>query len=50
MYVAGEPGNERDVLLRRMDAAERARVLVTLSPAPEVEPKALAGVFDIVVG
>ncbi|MGE0724104.1 MAG: intradiol ring-cleavage dioxygenase [Alphaproteobacteria bacterium] len=50
MYVAGEPGNERDVLLRRMSADQRARVLVALAPAPEIEAGALAGRFDIVIG
>ena len=50
MYVAGEPGNERDVLLRRMDPAERARLLVALAPAAEIEAGALTGRFDIVIG
>ncbi|MGE0714339.1 MAG: intradiol ring-cleavage dioxygenase [Alphaproteobacteria bacterium] len=50
MYVAGEPGNDRDVLLRRMDAAARARLEVPLTPAPGIEAGALAGRFDIVLG
>jgi protocatechuate 3,4-dioxygenase beta subunit len=51
MYVAGEPGNERDgVLMGIRDPAARARVIVPLRPAPEAEPGALAGTFDIVLG
>ncbi|MCC7276543.1 MAG: intradiol ring-cleavage dioxygenase, partial [Alphaproteobacteria bacterium] len=50
MYVAGEPDNDRDILLRRMDAAARARLLVALAPAPDIETNALAGRFDIVIG
>ena len=50
MYVAGEPFNARDGLLNRVrDAAARARLIVPLEPAPEVEPGALAGRFDIVL-
>jgi protocatechuate 3,4-dioxygenase, beta subunit len=51
MYVAGEPLNERDgVLMAIRDTAARARVIVPLRPAPGVEPGALAGSFDIVLG
>ena len=50
MYVAGEPANARDGILGRVrDAAARARLIVPLEPAPEVEPGALAGRFDIVL-
>lgn len=50
MYVAGEPGNERDaVLLGVRDPAARARLVVALRPAPELAPGALAGDFDIVL-
>ena len=50
MYVAGEPLNERDFLLSRIrDPEARARVLVDLVPAPDVEAGALAGRFDIVL-
>ncbi|MEE8271252.1 MAG: protocatechuate 3,4-dioxygenase [Alphaproteobacteria bacterium] len=51
MYVAGEPLNERDSLLNRVrDPAARARLIVPLEPAPDIEPDALAGTFDIVLG
>ena len=51
MYVAGEPLNEGDgVLMGVRDPASRARLIVTLRPAPELEANALAGTFDIVVG
>jgi protocatechuate 3,4-dioxygenase, beta subunit len=51
MYVAGEPQNERDgVLMGIRDPAARARVIVSLRPAPEIEANALAGNFDIVLG
>jgi protocatechuate 3,4-dioxygenase, beta subunit len=50
MYVAGEPGNERDwLLLAVRDPAARARLIVPLQPAPEIGPGALAGSFDIVL-
>ncbi len=50
MYVAGEPLNAHDGLLNRVrDPAARARLIVPLEPAPEVEPGALAGRFDIVL-
>jgi len=51
MYVAGEPLNERDgVLMGVRDAAARARLIVPLRQAPELEATALAGTFDIVIG
>jgi protocatechuate 3,4-dioxygenase beta subunit len=51
MYVAGEPGNERDGVLQAVrDAAARRRLLVELTPASHLEPDALAGRFDIVLG
>jgi len=51
MYVAGEPGNERDGLLMGVrDPAARARLIVPLRSAPESEANALAGTFDIVLG
>jgi len=50
MYVAGEPRNATDGILNRIDAAARERVIVALSPAPELEADALKGTFDIVLG
>jgi protocatechuate 3,4-dioxygenase beta subunit len=51
MYVAGEPLNERDAVLAQIrDPAARARVIVPLDPAPQLESGALAGTFDIVIG
>ena len=51
MYLRGEPRNEEDFLFARLpDAAARERLLVGLEPAPHVEPAALAGTFDIVLG
>jgi protocatechuate 3,4-dioxygenase beta subunit len=32
LYLAGEPGNERDFLYRTLDAAERAALTLTLAP------------------
>ncbi len=50
MYVAGEPWNRRDGLLNRVrDPKARARLIVALAPAPELEAGALAGRFDIVL-
>lgn len=49
MYVAGEPRNERDGVLNRIDPAVRASVIVALEPADELEPNALQGRFDIVI-
>jgi protocatechuate 3,4-dioxygenase beta subunit len=51
MYVAGEARNDHDPVLAAIrDPATRARVIVPLTPAPELEPGALAGTFDIVLG
>ena len=51
MYVAGESRNERDGILSQIrDPTARASVIVRLAPAPQVEPAALAGTFDIVMG
>jgi protocatechuate 3,4-dioxygenase beta subunit len=50
MYVAGEPQNERDPVLRDMrDPAARARLIVPVQPAPDIGPDALAATFDIVL-
>jgi protocatechuate 3,4-dioxygenase beta subunit len=50
MYVAGEPGNDRDGLLMGVrDPNARARLIVPLRPVPEREPGALTGTFDIVL-
>ena len=50
MYVAGDPGNRRDGLLRRVrDPDARARLIVPLAAADDLEPGALAGRFDIVL-
>lgn len=49
MYVAGEPQNERDGVLNRIDPAARASVIVALEPADAVEAGALQGQFDIVI-
>ena len=51
MYVAGEPMNARDGILRRIaDPAARASVTVDLRPAEDLEGGGLAGRFDIVIG
>jgi hypothetical protein len=51
MYVAGEPQNARDgVLAGIRDAAARESVIIALRPADAIEPGALGGTFDIVVG
>ncbi len=51
MYVAGEKQNETDGVLRAIrDPAARARVIVPLTSATEVESGALIGTFDIVLG
>lgn len=49
MYLVDEPTNERDPLLRRLGKQERDRLLVRLEPADRIEPRALAGTFDVVV-
>ena len=48
MYVEGEAGNERDFLFQRM--VDPSALLVRLDPADGLEPGALAGNFDIVLG
>ena len=50
MYVAGEPQNARDGVLRSIrDASARESVIVHLSPADDLEAGALKGTFDIVL-
>jgi protocatechuate 3,4-dioxygenase beta subunit len=49
MYVAGDPGNERDGILNSMPEPERASVIVRLDAADRLEHGALAGTFDIVL-
>jgi protocatechuate 3,4-dioxygenase, beta subunit len=50
MYVAGEPQNDRDPVLRDVrDPAARERIIVPLKPAPEIGTDALAATFDIVL-
>ena len=46
MYVAGEPGNDRDGVLRGLSPAERARLVVPLDKSTGGEWR---GVFDIVL-
>jgi protocatechuate 3,4-dioxygenase beta subunit len=47
MYVAGEPGNERDGIYGWLDPAARAAVTVRLDKTSD--GKSLAGRFDIVI-
>jgi protocatechuate 3,4-dioxygenase beta subunit len=50
MYVAGEPGNDRDFVLKSIRNPEaRARVIVALELAAGLEAGALQGRFDIVL-
>jgi protocatechuate 3,4-dioxygenase beta subunit len=49
MYLAGEPGNERDGLYRML-GSNASLVTVALAPAPQIEAEAIAGRFDIVLG
>jgi protocatechuate 3,4-dioxygenase beta subunit len=50
MYVAGEPLNERDPILRDVRGpAARERIIVPLRPAPDIGADALAATFDIVL-
>jgi protocatechuate 3,4-dioxygenase, beta subunit len=49
MYLAGEPGNQRDGIYGRLAPDERERVTVSLREAPEIEDGALAGTFEIVL-
>ena len=51
MYLAGEPLNARDGLYNSIrDPAARAAVTVALAPALDLEPGAVGGTFDIVLG
>jgi hypothetical protein len=51
MYVTGQVMNDSDsVLMRVRDPAAHARLIVALSPSPDVGPDGLSGVFDIVLG
>jgi protocatechuate 3,4-dioxygenase, beta subunit len=51
MYVFGEKLNERDGVLNGIrDARQRDSVIVRLDPAEGLEPGAVAGTFDIVLG
>lgn len=49
LYVAGLASNARDFLFSRLEADEQARLQVEFRPAPQVEPGALAGRFDLIV-
>jgi protocatechuate 3,4-dioxygenase beta subunit len=50
MYVAGEPQNGRDGVLRSIrNIRARESVIVSLLAAGEIEPGALKGTFDIVL-
>jgi hypothetical protein len=48
MYVDGEAENERDFLFNRLN--DPSGLLVRLAPADAIEPGALAGNFDIMLG
>src|SRR3954453_11799654 len=51
MYMADEPRNESaPVLMVVREPAARARLIVALSPSPDIAPDGLSGVFDIVLG
>ncbi len=50
MYIAGEPLNLRDGLFLAESPADQALLSVELREAPELEPNALAGNFQIVLG
>jgi protocatechuate 3,4-dioxygenase beta subunit len=49
MYVAGDPGNERDGLYRNLGASAPL-VTVAFAPAAQIEAEAVAGRFDIALG
>lgn len=50
LYIAGDPGNERDGVFRGIrDPRQRALVEMKLAPAPGLEAGALATSIDIVV-
>jgi protocatechuate 3,4-dioxygenase beta subunit len=51
MYIAGAPENADDFLLNGMqNTAARQALIVTLQPRPDLEPEALGGQFNIVLG
>ena len=50
LYVDGEPGNARDFLFNRLDAAGREAVLLRPVTATGIEPGALLAERDIVLG
>ena len=50
MYVAGNPKNKTDWILNSVrDPQARENLIVSLRPAPQIEPGALAGTFNIVI-
>lgn len=50
LYIAGDPGNERDGVFRGIrDPRQRALVEMKLAPAPGIEAGSLATTMDIVV-
>lgn len=50
MYLAGHAQNDRDSVLSSVrDPTARAGLMVGFRPAPELEPAALRGVFEIVL-
>ena len=51
MYVAGEPANDGDFVLRRIrDPLARASVMVELKNDPALEPEGWVARFDLVLG
>lgn len=51
LYIAGDPGNERDFVYRSaaVDRTRRERIEMRLAPAPGLEANALAAAMDIVI-
>jgi protocatechuate 3,4-dioxygenase beta subunit len=50
LYIAGEPRNATDGLLNSIrNTGARESLLMKLEPADEIEPRALKGIFDIVL-
>lgn len=50
IYMAGFAGNERDAVFRSLrDPEDRALLLASFEPAPELEPGALRARFDVVL-
>jgi protocatechuate 3,4-dioxygenase, beta subunit len=50
MYFAGDPLNDKDLILQALPPEERARVVVSFRPAGEGhEPGSLSGEFDLVL-